>query len=584
MAQAQTPRRLANRVTLTFSLAIAFLLLIVAALYAFIVYTNQGEAIATLQREVALRAALTIETHLDALFDPLRDAVRSPLTTNPKTLLDELLARNEAYLELAWVDDQGRIVASAARAGHHIEPLERDADLQSAWRAAKRGESYLSAVHLKPQGQEPYVVKGIPLEQNNGALVAWLDQRHVWKTVSETRVGETGYAYLLNSEGVLIAYRDSSRVLAQRNLVTEIAGLRAHLKGANDTAQYTGLSGVTVIGSHASIENTGWIVVVETPLTEAYRILLRSVIFVAALFVVGIVVAILLARYLTRRLLEPIELLQEGVGLIAQGHLDHTIVIETGDEIEELADEFNHMTRSLRRARDENEAWTREMEQRVEERSNQIVQQKQLLAVLEERQRIARELHDSVTQSLFTMTMNLDAARALLTKDASRVPALLDRLRRIAQTAQSEMRALILHLRPSPLAQNSLVDALRDFLSDVSIREKLKIDFQADGHAEMPPSCEDAVIRIAQEAVNNAVKHAGATRLIVQLKNGDGKTMLSVQDDGKGFDPAGEYMGHLGLKTMRERAEALGGKVTIESAIGTGTMVRAVIPSGRDET
>ncbi len=579
------PNRLATRVTLIFFFAIAALLIVLAASFAFVLYESQRTTSAALQRETAQRAAIAIGAHLDSLHAPLLDAtrLRPDLRRAPpadqQTLLEDLLAQNPSYLELALLDGQGKVSAAAERVGHHVESVEQDADRTAAFQAARQGQSYLGHVHLTATAQEPYIVMGEPfMNDPGGVLVAWVSLRHIWEIVSEVRVGDSGYAYVLDADGNLIAYRDPAPILARQSPLKTNAGLRAHLLSPDTAGEYIGLNGVTDLGAHAAIESTRWVVVVETPLAEAYAVLYRALAWVAALLVAGIVVSAFLARYLATRLLDPVELLREGASLIGQGHLDHRIVIETGDEIEELADEFNRMTQNLRRARTELEDWAHEMERRVQERTEQVVEQKERLAVLEERQRVARELHDSISQALFTLTITLESAQGFLKKDAARVPGLLERARGVAKQALGDVRALIAELRPAPLERRGLADALREQLATISTRTGIAIDLQTDGVMHLAPESEEALYRIALEAVNNAVNHARPTRVAVNLGERDNQVTLTVSDNGTGFEAVADYAGHYGLKTMRERARARGGEVTIESAPGAGTTVRAELP------
>ncbi len=577
-------QHLATRVAVIFFLAMAALAVILGASFALIVYQNQQTNTASLEREIAQRAAVTIDEHLDSLRAPLVQTVHlcpglgSTPPSEQQAVLDDLLAQNSSYLELALLDGQGSVTATVARAGHHLESIPQDPDRSAAFRAALKGQAYLGQVHLTATDQEPYVAIGEPLPRGAGALLAWIDLRHVWDIVSSVQVGSSGYAYLLDGQGNLIAYRDPALVLAHENPTETNAGLRAHLQTPGGVADYTGLDGAPVIGSHAPIASADWVVVVETPLAEAYSVLYRALALIGVLLLVGVAVAALTARYLAMRFLEPVELLREGAALIGAGHLDHKIVIETGDEIEELANDFNRMTQNLLRARTELEDWARELERRVQERTNQIVAQKEQLAVLEERQRVARELHDSITQALFTLTITLESAQAFSIKDPPRVPMLLKRAHEIAKSALGDTRALISDLRPAPVEQQGLVAGLGERLVAISTRVHIPIELQSNGLTALATASEDGLYRIALEAVSNAVNHAHPTRVLVELSRSVNAAVLTVSDNGCGFDPTAEPAGHFGLATMRERARALGGEVMIESSLGKGTIVRAEIP------
>jgi PAS domain S-box-containing protein len=202
------------------------------------------------------------------------------------------------------------------------------------------------------------------------------------------------------------------------------------------------------------------------------------------------------------------------------------------------------------------------------------------LAASRERGRLAQELHDSVTQALFTMTITAGAARMLIERGRPGVEGKLDEISALGREALAEMRSLILELRPGSLADDGFVRALQNHLGDVERRTGLaiRLDLGAD-LAGLPPPVEDALYRITQEAVHNAVKHARASEVRVGVRRTSGCVRLEIRDDGAGFDPRARQAG-LGLQGMAGRAARLGGSVKVESAPGQGTLVTAVIPTG----
>jgi signal transduction histidine kinase len=198
--------------------------------------------------------------------------------------------------------------------------------------------------------------------------------------------------------------------------------------------------------------------------------------------------------------------------------------------------------------------------------------------VLEERQRLARDLHDSVTQILYSQTLFAAAAtKSLQTGDGARAVHYLTRLGEAAGRALREMRLMIYRLRPPVLAQAGLVGALRRRLELVEQRAGLETSFAAEEALALPPETEQALYHIAEEALNNALKHATATTTRVELRREEGELLLSVSDDGCGFDPAQVSSG-LGLQSLCERAEGLGGTCTIESEAGHGTRILVRLP------
>jgi signal transduction histidine kinase len=211
-----------------------------------------------------------------------------------------------------------------------------------------------------------------------------------------------------------------------------------------------------------------------------------------------------------------------------------------------------------------------------------LFEQAQGKAALEERQRLARELHDSVSQALFSIALGAKTARTLLDRDASQVAGPLDYVLNLAEAGLAEMRALIFELRPESLATEGLVAALGKQAAALKARHATETDLDLCSEPDAPLVAKEALYRIAQEALHNVVKHARATQVKIRLASDADVLTLSVHDDGVGFDPDGEFPGHLGLGSMRERVTTLGGALEIESAPGQGTYTQARVPVARE--
>jgi signal transduction histidine kinase len=201
-------------------------------------------------------------------------------------------------------------------------------------------------------------------------------------------------------------------------------------------------------------------------------------------------------------------------------------------------------------------------------------------AALEERQRLARELHDSVSQALFGIALGASAARRRLTLDPAKVGESLDYVMTLADAALTEMRALIFELRPETLEKDGLVAALTRHAAATQARHEILVETSLCEEPDLPLATKEALYRIAQEAMHNAVKHARATRIDLVLTRKPGRFHLEVRDDGAGFDAGRDYAGHFGLHSMRERMAAIGGTTEIKSAPGKGTRIRAMAPCG----
>jgi signal transduction histidine kinase len=203
-------------------------------------------------------------------------------------------------------------------------------------------------------------------------------------------------------------------------------------------------------------------------------------------------------------------------------------------------------------------------------------------AAMEERGRLARELHDSVTQSLYSVTMYTEAAARLVTAGQETEAAeYLRDARDTAQEALREMRLMIYQLRPPVLERGGLAVALQVRLDAVERRGGVHAELIVEGQDRLPPAIQAELHQIAQEALNNALKHSHASRVQVHLHFGDAGTKVTVRDDGVGFDPAtAQARGGLGLPGMAERVQKIGGRLTIESAPGQGTQVSVEVPTG----
>jgi signal transduction histidine kinase len=189
------------------------------------------------------------------------------------------------------------------------------------------------------------------------------------------------------------------------------------------------------------------------------------------------------------------------------------------------------------------------------------------LAAMEERERLARELHDSVTQALYSVTLYAEAARMALSAGKSDVAIEnLHELHSMAREAMLDMRMLIFELHPPALAEEGLVAALQTRLASVEARAGLHTAFQAEGKRRLPLAVEEELFWIAVEAFNNVVKHAGAQKVTVQVRFDDAGARLEVRDDGRGFDPAeAGRSGGMGLRGIKERVQRIHGQLAIDN-------------------
>jgi len=297
---------------------------------------------------------------------------------------------------------------------------------------------------------------------------------------------------------------------------------------------------------------------------------LTSQVLLTTLAVLGL--SLLAAAFLTIILTRPIIELVEATRAVARGDFSRHVRRWANDEIGELAEAFNQMTSELSRMEDlrrERELLRRQLLERV------------ITAQEEERKRIARELHDSTSQTLTSLLVGL---RMMETNCAGcAVYNRAQELRQIAAQTLDEVHDLAMQLRPRLLDDLGLAAALRRLVSDWQARHQIMADVLIHlGDQRLPSAVETALYRIVQETLTNVARHAQASSVSVLVERRGKEAVVVVEDDGVGFDPSGEAGGgkehHLGILGMRERAELLGGQLTIESAPGMGTSVFVQIP------
>jgi signal transduction histidine kinase len=271
--------------------------------------------------------------------------------------------------------------------------------------------------------------------------------------------------------------------------------------------------------------------------------------------IAGLVCGYLIARAITRRL--------KGLSVAADewGHGNFSALANDASE-----DELGQVARQLNR---------------MAEQLQNLLQARQKLATLEERNRLARDLHDSVKQQIFAISMQIGAIKVLLKRDVNAAEARLNETEKLVHQAQQELTTLIRELRPVALEGKGLVAALRELAADWTQQTNIVANLRVEGiegtqgATPVPLTVEEALFRVAQEALSNVLRHSHATLVQLALTMTDEKVTLSVADNGEGFDTTRH--GHLGvgLLSMQERMNALGGDVKIESAPGKGARIVA---------
>lgn len=331
--------------------------------------------------------------------------------------------------------------------------------------------------------------------------------------------------------------------------------------------------------------------------------------FRRAMFIVGcillVAVSSLLAFFLARIISRPINILSYGSKRIGNGELDHRLDIKTGDEIEQLANEFNQMAVKLevnyatleQKVAERTESLQKEINERKKalddlKRHKQMLEtsernikefSRKILSVREEEKKIlSSSLHDELGSMTIALGSSLSIAEEEI-KDNSMQGALegISRTKNVFQQSIEKLKKISIDLRPPNIDIVGLPSVLREFLVTVAKQAKIKIDFSESIDGKIMND-ETAIVlyRINQEAVNNIVKHARADKVTVRLYLQENKLTLTIRDNGSGFDVEKELQetNGLGIRGMRERIESLGGMFTITSAPNKGTEISAALP------
>jgi two-component system, NarL family, sensor histidine kinase LiaS len=275
-----------------------------------------------------------------------------------------------------------------------------------------------------------------------------------------------------------------------------------------------------------------------------------------------------------------LEQLNEMMLYLEKGNLSHTVPSLGEDEIGRLGEQLNRISTK----------WEEQVSslQRLSTNNAQLAEKAKYSAVVEERQRLARDLHDAVSQQLFAISMTATAVGRTLDKDFEKARRQIHLIEEMASVAQSEMRALLLHLRPVHLEGKQLSEGLLELLQELQAKVPIDISWEMDANIQLPKGIEDHLFRIVQEALSNTLRHSKATTMEIKLQHPPDAIRLTVRDNGIGFDMDNQKHASYGLVSMRERVNEVGGSINIVTAPDKGTRIEIRVPlvkvDGGDET
>ncbi|MCC3377032.1 sensor histidine kinase [Cohnella sp. REN36] len=240
------------------------------------------------------------------------------------------------------------------------------------------------------------------------------------------------------------------------------------------------------------------------------------------------------------------------------------------DEIGRLAEQLNRISRK----------WEEQVTslQRLSTNNTELAAKARMSAVVEERQRLARELHDAVSQQLFAISMTATAVGRTLDQDFERARRQIELIEEMSSVAQSEMRALLLHLRPVHLEGKRLSQAIPELVKEMQAKVDVDIALDMDDDLPLNKGVENHLFRMVQEALSNTLRHARATKMDIALHRRGETVRLAIRDNGVGFDVQAKKQASYGLVSMEERVTELGGSLNVASAPGKGTRIEIRVP------
>jgi signal transduction histidine kinase len=375
-ASAPHPRsRLFRKYALLFGTLVAAALIASGGIEVWFSYQESKAALLRIQHEKAVAAAAAIERFVRAVESQVAWTTNAAFTASAGSLARRridyrrLLRQAPAVTEIRYLDAAGREQVLVSRLALDVVGSNKDYAAEPEFRESRAKGRYLGPVYFRKES-EPYMTLALAGRgRDRGVTVAYVNLKFIWDVVSRIRAGRMGRAFVVDSQGLLIAHPDISLVLRKTDLsaLPQVTAARSTIGPVVDEAGMVarGLGGREVLSAHAQIRPLGWLVFVESPISEAFQPLYNSLWRTALLLVAGIALSALAGLVVARRMVRPIQVLAAGAAELGKGNLAQRIEIETGDELEDLAGQFNRMGAQLQ------ESYAT-LERKVDERTREL--------------------------------------------------------------------------------------------------------------------------------------------------------------------------------------------------------------------
>lgn len=572
-------------------------------------YQETQQSLLRVERAEAARAALRISQFVDGIRTQVAGSLPPPgLGDVPleqrRTDLLALQRRAPEIEEVTFIDVRGREQLRVSRLALNQIGENVDRAQDPAYLRTRAGETYYSAVDFRA-GSEPHFNVAVPEARNAPVTVANTNLRFALDPVTSIKVGQAGHAYVVDAAGRLIAHPDISAVLRLTDL-SSLPQVQAALKGKatpDERAMVAhDLAGRSVLTAYEVIPSTGWAVFVEQPLEEAFAPLDASVLRAAGLLALALIVAVAASLVLARRMTGPIETIRAGTTGIAAGSLAQRIELRTGDELEDLADDFNRMTERLQ------ESYAT-LEQKVEDRTRQLADARDQLALASKNKSdfLANMSHELRTP----LNAVIGFSEVLLQRMFGEVNEKQEEYLRDIATSGKHLLSLVndildlskveagkMELQPSLFSLQDTVESSATMVRDRATRHGIALTTEVEPDLAPVHADERKVKQVLFNLLSNAVKFTpdgGAIDVRAQRLNGE--IHVSVRDTGVGIAPedqakifeefqqtaAGaraEQSTGLGLTLAKRLIELHGGRLWVDSEVGKGSTFTFTLPIG----
>jgi signal transduction histidine kinase len=578
-------------------------------------YQESREQLVLLQHEVASGAAFKIEQFIHEIEAAMKATIKSReiaekgLSQGYRFELKKLLFLEPAITEAVAVDTQNvvRVYVSQLTSDLHSRldiPVSRGFD------QAKQGKVHLSPVYFV-RNSEPYITLAVPIERFPGEIIGVLEAevnlKYVWDVVSNIRIGKAGYAYAVSRSGDLIAHPDISLVL-QRPSMASLQQVQAAFRTPSDVIKRTAmvssnLQGEKVFTSSAVIPALDWAVLIEQPVEEAYQPLYASILRTSSLLLIGLGLALLASLFLARRVVRPLGRLRQGVERIAKGDLDFRLKLNTGDEIEILAEEFNKMAVAL------GAAYTG-LEEKIRERTQELVIANEKLKELD---KLKSRFLSNVSHELRTPLTAIDGLAANMMDGITGqlndkqleyltdIRASTDRLARLIEDLLdlSTIEKGRVGLKPETLSIEDLIREVASSLRPVVGEKLIQIQVGSVDPGLTAWADRDRIAQVLTNLIANAMKFTPVQGQVVisahrssslwaEVSIADTGSGIPLEEQEKIFDefyqisrPGREKSQGvgLGLAISKDLVEMHGGKIWVESEISRGSTFHFTVPT-----